>query len=143
MIDEMTCVATIDKQMSVHLSLGRTEGNSKYTRKDLELFQKLSSVLNPLLVKHCLNKLSHNEISDTNDEQISLKDQFYYSNLSNEARVSKREAEIAALIVKGYSTTAIGLNLEISPQTVKVHRRNMYKKLNISSQAQLFSFFIK
>jgi DNA-binding CsgD family transcriptional regulator len=32
--------------------------------------------------------------------------------------------------------------LSLSPNTVKVHRRQLYSKLNISSQAELFCLFL-
>nr|WP_254868549.1 helix-turn-helix transcriptional regulator [Phaeobacter sp. HF9A] len=53
-----------------------------------------------------------------------------------------REAEVAALIVQGHSSRAIGLKLGISVQTVKVHRRTLYKKLSISSQNELFGLLV-
>ncbi len=38
---------------------------------------------------------------------------------------------------------SIGLKLNISTGTVKVHRRNVYRKLGISSQTQLLSLYLK
>jgi len=35
------------------------------------------------------------------------------------------------------------LKLNISTGTVKVHRRNVYRKLGISSQTQLLSLYLK
>ena len=53
-------------------------------------------------------------------------------------RLSQREAEICAGIVMGYSTLAIGLNCNISTNTVATHRKRAYAKLGISSQNELF-----
>ncbi|MFD1158888.1 response regulator transcription factor [Roseovarius aestuarii] len=53
-----------------------------------------------------------------------------------------REREIAQLILIGHSSNSISLNLRISLATVKSHRRNIYSKLQISSQAELFSLFL-
>lgn len=53
-----------------------------------------------------------------------------------------RESEVVALILKGHSSDSIARNLEISHGTVKIHRKNAYHKLGISSQAELFSLFI-
>lgn len=57
-------------------------------------------------------------------------------------RLTAREIEVIGLILKGYSAASIAFGLEISEGTVKVHRKNAYRKLGISSQAQLFSLFI-
>lgn len=54
-------------------------------------------------------------------------------------RLSLREAEVVQLILKGHSTPTAADALGISPGTVKVHRRHAYAKLNVSSQAELFS----
>lgn len=56
--------------------------------------------------------------------------------------LTTREREITQLIVIGHSSKSISLNLDISVPTVKTHRRNIYRKLQISSQAELFSLFL-
>lgn len=48
--------------------------------------------------------------------------------------LSERELEIARLILRGYSSKAMAERLAISPETIKVHRRHLYAKLDISSQ---------
>ena len=53
--------------------------------------------------------------------------------------LTPRQAEIALLILKGHSSASIAMRLEISPQTVKVFRKQLYRKCAISSQAELFS----
>jgi DNA-binding CsgD family transcriptional regulator len=45
--------------------------------------------------------------------------------------------------LKGHSAEAVGRILGISPGTVRIHRRNIYAKLRISSQGELFSRFIQ
>ena len=56
--------------------------------------------------------------------------------------LTAREREIAQLILIGHSSNSISLNLGISMPTVKTHRRNIYGKLQISSQAELFNLFL-
>ncbi|MFD2174039.1 helix-turn-helix transcriptional regulator [Rhodobacter lacus] len=56
--------------------------------------------------------------------------------------LTPREAEVIAMVLRGYSSSAISARLEISEETVKVHRKNAYRRLSISSQAQLFSLFL-
>lgn len=57
--------------------------------------------------------------------------------------LTRREREIAEYTLKGHSAEAIGRLLGISPGTVRIHRRNIYAKLRISSQGELFSAFIR
>ena len=56
--------------------------------------------------------------------------------------LSPREREVAQLILRGHSTTSVGLHLGISPTTVKTHRKHLYDKLGIGSQYELFALFL-
>ena len=56
--------------------------------------------------------------------------------------LSPRQAQVALLVLKGHSSVSIGLHLGISPQTVKVFRKQIYKRCKISSQAELFSLLL-
>lgn len=64
----------------------------------------------------------------------------YYSNLSQKLLsngVSNRERDIIRLLALNYSSKQIAEKLGISPNTVDTHRRNILKKLNISSTGEL------
>jgi DNA-binding CsgD family transcriptional regulator len=56
-----------------------------------------------------------------------------------DARLTQREVEIARLILQGFSSKAIAQQLGISPETVKVHRRNVYHKLKVNGHGELFA----
>lgn len=56
--------------------------------------------------------------------------------------LTAREREVVEYTLKGHSAEAVGNLLGISPGTVRIHRRNIYVKLGIGSQGELFSRFI-
>ncbi len=56
--------------------------------------------------------------------------------------MTKREQQIARMILRGHSTGSISEMLGIAVSTVKVHRRNIYTKLGVTSHAQLFAQFL-
>ena len=56
--------------------------------------------------------------------------------------LTEREAAIVELVLQGHSSESVALRLGISTGTVKVHRRNVYRKLGISSQTQLLSLYL-
>ena len=56
-------------------------------------------------------------------------------------QLTEREIEVATLLLAGHSTKGIANKLGISVETAKVHRRNLYAKLRISTQAELFLLF--
>lgn len=57
--------------------------------------------------------------------------------------LSEREREIGELILRGHSSKSGARLLGISPETERVHRKRVYAKLEISSQAELFWLFIQ
>lgn len=143
MVDELGCLARMDEHRVVHLSIGRNAGAARFKKRDHALLRSLSPALMPLIIEYCNHNADRADLGQPRRPQRPLKEQLLYTKLADGNRVSKRESEVAALVVQGHSTTAIGLVLGISPQTVKVHRRNIYRKLNISSQAELFAQFVK
>ncbi|MBR9914018.1 MAG: PAS domain-containing protein [Algicola sp.] len=64
----------------------------------------------------------------------------YFNNFSQKLLsdiVSNRERDIIRLLILDYSSKVISEKLNISPHTVDTHRRNILKKLNISSTGEL------
>ncbi|MFD1008608.1 helix-turn-helix transcriptional regulator [Oceanisphaera ostreae] len=58
------------------------------------------------------------------------------------ARLTPREQQVAALLLQGQNNDAIAQQLGIGVGTVKNHRKHLYSKLHIDSQAALFAHFI-
>jgi DNA-binding CsgD family transcriptional regulator len=58
-------------------------------------------------------------------------------------QLTPRETEIVEHTLRGHSAEAVGRLLGISAGTVRIHRRNVYAKLRIASQGDLFSKFIQ
>lgn len=56
-----------------------------------------------------------------------------------ESPFSAREQEILQLIAAGKTSEQIAMRLKISNLTVKTHRRNMMRKLNVNNAANLIS----
>jgi DNA-binding CsgD family transcriptional regulator len=64
----------------------------------------------------------------------------YFNNFSQKLlanEISNRERDIVRLLVLNYSSKDIAEKLNISSNTVDTHRRNILKKLNISSTGEL------
>ena len=143
MVDELGCLSRMEDGRVVHLSLGRNRGWPKFNKREYALLDTLAPALMALIVENCNHIARRGAVVPARRSHKPLKEQLLYTKLKGGKRISRRESEIASLVVQGHSTTAIGLILDISPQTVKVHRRNIYRKLNISSQAELFAEFVK
>ncbi len=58
-------------------------------------------------------------------------------------QLTRREYEVVHEILRGHSAASVALKLNVSVETVRVHRRNIYAKLGITSLAELFSLALK
>ncbi len=56
---------------------------------------------------------------------------------------TKREISIIQLLAKGYNSEQIGAELNISASTVSTHRKNILRKYNFQTTAQLIFFATK
>jgi DNA-binding NarL/FixJ family response regulator len=54
--------------------------------------------------------------------------------------LTRREAEIVGLVIRGESNAAIGEALHVSPATIKKHLDNIYVKLGVRGRGRLTAF---
>lgn len=59
-----------------------------------------------------------------------------------QGRLTRRERQVAVLLVQGLDNDAIAGELGIGSGTVKNHRKHLYARLDLDSRAALFAFFI-
>ena len=60
-----------------------------------------------------------------------------------EAKLGRRELEVLQLLVDGHTSAKIAERLHIATSTVEVHRRNIMRKLNLHSVAELTKYAIR
>jgi DNA-binding CsgD family transcriptional regulator len=77
------------------------------------------------------------------DETIAPVNEFDRAHIWQSLSLTPREKHVVDLVLQGHSTESIARAMRIVPGTVKVHRRNIYRKLKIKSQAGLFARFVE
>ncbi len=73
-------------------------------------------------------------------QRILEEDQFIRVNFDRFRQLTPREKEILTLILQGENNSCIADQLFISRRTVEQHRKNINRKLEVSSLADLFKF---
>ncbi|MCS4434722.1 response regulator transcription factor [Aquiflexum gelatinilyticum] len=61
----------------------------------------------------------------------------FYEKLNHQYKLSKREVDIIQLILNQYESSEIADKLNLSPLTVKTHRKNIFRKLGVRNLAGL------
>jgi len=139
LVDEIAYVAYPAEGVSVHICLGRDATTQRrFTARDLDCAERIAPIVCGLAEQRWSGLSSSGDFTDTALVQRLIEQLRGTHGIA----LSPRQAEIAMLILKGHSSVSIGLRLGISPQTVKVFRKQLYKKCAISSQAELFSLLM-
>jgi DNA-binding CsgD family transcriptional regulator len=56
--------------------------------------------------------------------------------------LTKRELTVVQNLLRGHSAKSMARILNITPGTISIHRSNIYRKMNVTSQAELSSMFL-
>ena len=129
--DEVQFILQLPGTGTLSLSLGMQR---RFNFEETGLMTTLAAWVLPLMQQHWQQSTQRSPAMDT---QIRDALSHFGSGV-----LSERELEVARLVLRGFSSKAMAERLKISPDTVKVHRRHLYAKLDISSQPELFSLFI-
>lgn len=139
-VDEVGLLVGLSGGAVGHLSFSRRENLGPFKRKELNCLKHYGPILLELLSQHCEHHLLQHSAETASPTRGSLEDVIRtHIEDAHGARLTRREAQMAGLIVQGHSNLSAALNLGISRETAKVHRRNIYRKLTISSQRELFA----
>ncbi len=79
----------------------------------------------------------HKEVSPN-----SVSNHYLHADMQTRFGLTPRECEVVELILEGKGSPQIAESLFISLGTVKNHRKNIYQKLDINSQAELFNLLM-
>lgn len=138
LVDEVAIFASLGPAITITACFGKDRSSGVcFSKKDIKAIKEYGLVLSSLLKVHWASYSPDRELN-VNLPPLSerLRDAF---EKKTGVQLSPRQAEVAMYILRGHSTISISLHLGISPETVKVFRRQLYAKCNISSQAELFS----
>lgn len=130
--------------VSVAISLMRASESSRFSAREFRLLKNVAPIVNSLAQRHWENvsgKFKVDTQSDESDETRSVIENTVNDLFSK--RITPRETQVVAQVLEGHSSDSIAKNLGISVGTVRIHRRNIYAKLQISSQQELFAIFFK
>lgn len=136
--DEVAIFAGIGPAMTITACFGKDRSSGiSFAKRELKALKEYENVLTALIKVHWKNFTPDREMNlNLPPLNERLRDAF---EKETSIALSPRQAEVAMYILRGHSSLSIAANLGISSETVKVFRRQLYAKCNISSQAELFA----
>lgn len=141
LLDEVAVFAQITENVTLTACFGRDRSSGEpFNRRELGALQQYAMTLSTLLKKHWQEYRFEGVIEAAPaPPEERLREVLYQQ---HGVRLSPRQAEVALFILRGHSSLSISLHLDVSLQTVKVFRRQLYAKCCISSQAELFALLM-
>ncbi|WP_019530006.1 helix-turn-helix transcriptional regulator [Dasania marina] len=132
--DELGIFIPLDSCNTVIISLARRNHHGVFSRDDLNTLETTLPLLKAVVQQfYTLQPHQHNH---TLSPVSSAFENF------GDGKITAREQQVAQLILQGHSSKSLAKALDISPSTIKVHRKNIYERLNINTQAELFNLFL-
>lgn len=136
--DEVQYNTTLDSSRTLSLSLGSRE---HYKQEQIALLDMIGVWAIPLMRQrmHFETGLTRN----ASKFNIQWQDSLDESLLNMGTPLTSREIDILRLLLSGFSNKEMASKISLSVETVKVHRRNLYGKLQIKSHHELFLLFLR
>ncbi len=138
LIDELAFVAYPAPGVTLCICLGRDRSSGQhFAARQIETCQRMAPIIVTLAERHWSALTTGTGSSEDVVGLLRLS-----LSATHGIRLSRRQAEVALLVLKGHSSISTGLRLGVSAQTVKVFRKQLYGRCRISSQAELFALML-
>lgn len=138
LVDEMDFLLGASASSALVVVCGRTE--KRFTRVELNRLR----IVEPIVLSALQRIWDDRDVAGAHDadgRDFHQRLTMCFENFG-ERVLTQREREITQLLLRGHSSKSIARELGIAPGTVMVHKRNLFAKLDITSQYELFSRFI-
>ena len=138
-VDEAIIVTRLADGSVINISLMRLARQGEFSEEEYNWLYSVSQCLAELIDLHTRREefVESNLLQPGVDHHI----QRGYGSFGT-SYVSEREQEVLELLLRGYGADTSAEKLDISLETVRRHRKSIYKKLDVNSQADLFALFI-
>ncbi len=140
--DEICFTFYLDKGVAVVISLMRSGESPRFSAREFRLLSGIVPIVVSMAKRHWQDVPEDFNIDMVNGDKTE--DHLLIENRVRDMfskRLTPRETQVVAQVLEGHSSDSIAKDLGISVGTVRIHRRNIYAKLEISSQQELFSIF--
>ncbi len=140
--DDANFLHKLDEQTAIVASFGRQQLQLSFTDQELQQLHVAGPVYRSALSRHwggaSLPQVADLKASTQAHNQLKSSLKSFASSV-----LTGREQTVLQLMLEGKPSKTSARELNISVDTERGHRKNIYSKLNVASQAQLFSLIFK
>jgi NAD(P)-dependent dehydrogenase (short-subunit alcohol dehydrogenase family) len=138
LIEEIGFIVPVRPRTALDYSLMRGLDKGAFEEGEAERLAALTPVIDAVFSQHL--RLAHADaLADPQDSDSQLEDAFVDI---LQGQLTQTQRHVAKLILQGHSSQSISRELGTSEGTVKVHRHNIWQRLGIAGNAELFRLFI-
>ncbi|NVC95325.1 LuxR family transcriptional regulator [Vibrio natriegens] len=143
--DELSMLFQVEAHSWVMFYFGYLEEGKRFSKQQINRLQPYFSILQSLCQQHW--KQTEFSMSEPafNAETFSgnLREVIEHALTTfGTNTLTRREQEVAQLLVQGFDTKEIATRLELVQGTVKNHRKRIYSQLKVTSLGELFQLFL-
>lgn len=131
--DECGFLVEVGKDAFVNVALGKIK-QRRFSQPQLRTLRSLQPAVDELC--------RHNWASEKGSGEGIRKHLHLALDQFGSSLLTDRETQVINLVLHGHSTKSVAERLGISVETVKLHRKHAYAKLEVGSQAELFYLFL-
>jgi DNA-binding CsgD family transcriptional regulator len=142
--EEIGFLVSLPHDMMLVISLMRAGTSAPFSDRDMNKLRRIEPIVHASAARHWRNLgylRSSEAEAETTRPPLNFQVTSAFENFG-EGVLTRREREVVRMVLRGHSSNSIGRQFQITTGTVKIHRKNIYAKLGISSQSELFSHFI-
>ncbi|WP_261985210.1 helix-turn-helix transcriptional regulator [Pseudomonas arsenicoxydans] len=129
-------------ETKVSVSLFQGFGGESLRAEQLNLLRAVEPLVREFISEFGRRGLQHSAVNEGGRDDLKQRVQSAFEHFGCNL-LTEREREVAHMVLRGHSVKSTASQMSISPETVRMHRKNLYLKLEIGSQSELFALFIE
>lgn len=138
LVEEVGFIVPLANGTAANYSLMRNRGGQLFDDAEFEILARLTPIIAASIRQHWPFIQNSEADAPAARRDADLVFQQVFGDALTPAQHS-----VTQLILRGHSSLSIAEHLGITEGTVKIHRSNIYRRLGISSQSELFQRFIE
>jgi DNA-binding CsgD family transcriptional regulator len=139
-VDELRFIAHPDETTAIHVFMEREGDAPAFTDAEVHRARAVEPFVREFIIAHGLWIDETGGGGARRDAPFDLRAAI---TALNAGALTAREVDTVELMLKGHSTKSLARVLGIDDGTAANHKRNIYAKLEVHSQAQLFDLFLR